>query len=164
MFTRIATSACALCLMTGPALAAEFFFTADISGLNEVPANGSPATGLLTGTYDDVANEFSFDWSITDNLLGDPTAAHIHNAPAGVNGGVVFPFSPGAFPLVGSDTWSGLSAGQVSELFAGNMYANFHTTAFPGGEIRGQIELIPAPGAAGLLALAGFGVARRRRG
>jgi hypothetical protein len=28
----------------------------------------------------------------------------------------------------------------VDELRAGNLYVNFHTTQFPGGEIRGQLR------------------------
>ncbi|MFU8828724.1 MAG: CHRD domain-containing protein, partial [Phycisphaerales bacterium] len=57
--------------------------------------------------------------------------------------------------------WTDLSAEMVDELFAGNLYLNFHTTAFPGGEIRGQI--VPTPGAAGVLAGAALMGLRRRR-
>lgn len=99
---------------------------------------------------------------ITDNLIGDPASpgAHIHNAPAGSNGPIVFGFSSGAWDLNGSATWNDLSQSHVDELFAGNLYINFHTTAFPGGEVRGQI--VPTPGT---LALAGVGllaISRRR--
>jgi hypothetical protein len=81
-------------------------FTAVLSGLFEVPANGSPAIGSMLGTYDSVANTFSFSWEISDNLLGAPASpgAHIHNAPAGVNGPVIFGFAEpdGTWPLVGN--------------------------------------------------------------
>ncbi len=160
------TAAVAAALAIAPAAsAAEFVFFANLSGLNEVPANNSPAIGFMAGVYDDVANTFSFSWVITDNLIGTPASpgAHIHNAPAGSNGPVVFGFAnpDGSWALDGSAVWSGLSQDNVDALFAGNLYLNFHTTAFPGGEVRGQI--LPTPG---VLAMAGAGLAfaaRRRR-
>jgi hypothetical protein len=69
--TRVAAVA-AIVIAAGAASAAEFVFFANLSGLNEVPANNSPALGFMAGVYDDVANTFSFSWVITDNLLGAP--------------------------------------------------------------------------------------------
>jgi hypothetical protein len=149
----------------GAASAAEFVFYSFISGLNEVPANNSPALGFMAGVYDNVANTFSFNWVITDNLIGTPASpgAHIHFGAAGTNGPVVFGFNnpDGTWALNGSAVWSNLSQVNIDALFAGNLYINFHTTAFPGGEVRGQI--VPTPG---VLAMAGAGLAfaaRRRR-
>lgn len=142
-------------------------FTAVINGLQEVPANGSPTTGTLTGSYNSGTNSFSFSWDLTDNLIGDPSSpgAHIHNAPAGSNGPVLFGFNnpDGTWPLSGSAMWTGLSTSQVDDLFAGNMYINFHTTEFAGGEVRGQIFVVPTPGSAGILAGAALLGLRRRR-
>ncbi len=124
---------------------AEFQFEAVIDA--DQAGTPSPATGLLTGVYDDVANTFTFEWTITDNLIGNPSSpgAHIHAAPAGSNGGVVFAMSGGAWPLSGNATWSGLSGANVNALFNGGLYANFHTSAFPGGEVRGQIFEVEPP-------------------
>lgn len=132
---------------------------------NDLSGTPSPAAGMLTGEYDDVANTFSFSYEISDELIGTPAApgAHLHNAPAGSNGPIVFAFATGEWDLSGAFVWSGLTAGQVDELFAGNIYANFHTTDYPGGEVRGQITVVPAPAGLGLLGLAGLGVTRRRR-
>ena len=154
-----------LALTAGTALAGTTAFEATITSDQEPTDTGSPATGTLIGEYDSVANTFSFSYEITGSLLGTPSApgAHIHNAPAGSNGGIVFAFATGAWNLSDSFVWTGLSTAQVDELFAGNMYANFHTDQFPGGEIRGQIGVVPAPAAVGLLGLAGLAAARRRR-
>ncbi|GAB4384092.1 MAG: CHRD domain-containing protein [Phycisphaerales bacterium] len=140
-------------------------FSADIDGVQS--GSGSPAVGNLTGQYDAVANSFSFSWSISDDLIGSPSfpGSHIHRAPPGSNGPVVFAFNDpdGTWPLIGSAVWSGLSADDVTDLFAGNLYVNFHTTQFPGGEVRGQILLVPAPQGAGLVLLGALGIVSRRR-
>lgn len=157
----------AAALFTTPALASVSLFTATIDGDQETTPSGSPATGTLTGEYDSVANTFSFSWTITDNLIGMPASpgAHLHNAPAGSNGGIVFGFNEpdGTWALSGSAVWENIDAGLVSELFAGNIYANYHTSSFPGGEVRGQITLVPAPATAATLGLLGLAAARRRR-
>jgi hypothetical protein len=45
----------------------------------------------------------------------------------------------------------------------GRAYLNIHTTAFPGGEIRGFLIAVPAPATGAVLAMAGLVAARRRR-
>lgn len=150
--------------LTACAAADVTHFFADIDGVQS--GSGSPAVGNLTGQYDAVANTFSFSWSISDDLIGSPAfGSHIHNAPPGFNGPVVFAFHNlnGTWPLIGSAAWSGLSAHDITSLFAGNLYVDFHTTQFPGGEVRGQILLVPGPQTAGLLLVATLGIVRRRR-
>jgi hypothetical protein len=43
---------------------------------------------------------------------------------------------------------------QLSNLLEGHAYINFHTTQFPGGEVRGQIVPLPPTALTGLLGLA----------
>ncbi len=68
-------------------------------------------------------------------------AAHIHEAAIGSNGPVIVPMTETA---AGSGIWTAaagatLTPTQYQSLLAGNLYFNAHSTAFPGGEIRGQI-------------------------
>ena len=65
------------------------------------------------------------------------TAAHIHVAPAGQNGPVLFPLSGG--PTMWSGITAAMTADQFTTLEQEGMYVNIHTGGNPGGEIRGQI-------------------------
>jgi hypothetical protein len=131
---------------------------------NAGAGTGSPGTGLMTGTLDDVTNEFSWDisWS---GLLGTETVAHFHgpampnqNAGVQVNFGAISGLTS---PSVGSTTITGP---QADDLVAGLWYVNIHTDEQPGGEIRGQVEVIPEPFSVALLAagLVALTAVRRR--
>ena len=67
------------------------------------------------------------------------TVGHIHRAPAGVNGLVIFGFTPTP-PLspVGPLTWA-IPNTELVNLTSAGMYMQFHTQLNPGGEIRGQL-------------------------
>ena len=67
------------------------------------------------------------------------TAAHIHEGAAGKNGPVIIPLTKSG------DTYSvpagtKLSASQLTEFKAGNLYVNVHSDANKGGEIRAQLK------------------------
>ena len=64
-----------------------------------------------------------------------------------------------ANPAVGSAT---ISASQETDLLAGLWYVNVHSTAFGGGEIRGQV-LVPEPGMLGLVAVGVLALVVRSR-
>lgn len=132
----------------------------------EVPPTSSSAAGAGQLLYDTVAHTFSLDVMMFGINLTDVTGYHLHNAPAGTNGPIVINLVPlGSFQNSGLGIRLQLSGVSIStfepQLFAGNLYFNIHSTAFPGGEARGQI--VPAPAGAGLLAMGGLVAARRRR-
>jgi uncharacterized repeat protein (TIGR01451 family) len=110
------------------------YFSA-LSGANEVPPNGSTATGTGAYTYNFATRVLT--WNITHSLPA-LTGAHFHLGAAGVNGGVVIPLDHTTNPITGSAV---LTAQQQGYLVNATLYVNLHTAAFPGGEIRDQLWL-----------------------
>jgi len=162
---RLAAIAAAA-LITSGANATIWVFMSSLSGANEVPPNGSQATGTSSGTYDDVTNVFMMDTSAT-GFSANVTAAHVHVAPIGINGGVLFPLTG----VTGSTNYTShdmavLSASEELDFLAGNFYVNIHSVEFPGGEVRGQLEpsAVPEPSTIiGMIAALGIFAASRRR-
>lgn len=121
--------------------AAQTSLSAALAGTNEV-ANGDPdGTGRAVVTIN--ATTGAVTWNISAFNILTPSAAHIHRAVAGVNGGVVFDFSAN---LTGSGTMTTALATEILGNPAG-FYVNVHTSAHPGGAIRGQLtaSALPAP-------------------
>jgi hypothetical protein len=115
-----------------------------LNGASERP-NPVVTTGTGSGILTLIGNQLTYDISYS-GLSGTATAAHIHG-PAGLEtaAGVLFPLSAaGAFGasgrLAGTAT---LTAEQLAALAGGLTYANIHTAANGGGEIRGQVNLSP---------------------
>ena len=155
-------------LLSVNASAATINLFASIDGSQEVPPNGSPGTGTAVMTFDDITNLLS--WNITySGLDGTPTLSHFHGpAPVGVNAGVqvnIVANSGGsiASPMIGSAT---ITNDQEADLLSGLWYINIHSILYPGGEIRGQVEVVPIPAAiwlfgSGLIGL--IGLVRRKQ-
>jgi hypothetical protein len=104
----------------------------------EVPAKDSAGTGIVTATLDTQTNEFKYHVEFS-GLTGPVVAAHFHGpAAAGANAKPQLPIktSPITSPIDGTAT---LTPEQAKELVDGKWYFNLHTSANPGGEIRGQI-------------------------
>ncbi len=105
---------------------------------NEVPARASDGYGDAIGIFNNDTKVLSLRINYY-NLKAALTAWHIHKAPPGVNGSVVFNFGPpqpSAFLYVSPP----LTADQENDLKTGNYYVNLHTSVYPGGEIRGQLQ------------------------
>jgi hypothetical protein len=113
---------------------------------NEVHDVLSGATGTATGVLrtDDtltVSGSFANLESALQNV-GDLGPAHVHQAPAGEDGGVVFPLEVAADEAMTSGRFGAtvdVSAEQIETLLAGGMYVNVHTSGFGAGEVRGQL-------------------------
>ena len=148
---------------------------------NENPVVAGTATGgeLLGGIeFDDVTRVLTIraGWGTVNgftDLTGSATAGHLHIAPAANpltgNGGV-------AIGLDNLPSWNAtasaggvngtvtVAAGDVAALLAGRFYMNVHTAANPGGELRGNLVVVPEPTASvfGLAALGLLSLRRRR--
>jgi hypothetical protein len=174
----LAAALAAAALFPAPARADLITFTADLMGSQETPPNLSPAIGHGDFVYDSIAHTITFDVTYS-GLVAGATVSHFHDGPPGVAAPVVHGVSiiPGSTSgeLVGiwssTDLVEPLTPVLEAELLAGNIYFNIHSTTFPGGEIRGQLEqvstAVPEPGSLTLLAMGALGLAgyrwRRRR-
>jgi hypothetical protein len=130
-------TAIALALMTfaaGSALAGAV--QVKLGGDQEVPPVQTSASGSGTITVND---DKTVSGSVTTTGLKG-TMAHIHEAPAGKNGGVAVPLEK-----KGDNEWAvpagaKLTDDQYKAFKAGNLYVNVHSDANKGGEIRGQLK------------------------
>lgn len=120
-------------LLALPGSAFARVYDVKLSGAQEVPANDSAATGECLAYLNDAQNQLTV---ICKHDVAGATAAHIHRAPAGENGSPILPFDNAASPFKGVFS---VSAQDVADLMAGNLYVNVHSGAFADGEIRGQI-------------------------
>ena len=134
-------------------------FSATLSGFNETPQTlFSSGIGTFTATLSDDGTTLTYTLSYTG--LTGAFAAHIHLGAPGTSGGVsAFLCGGGDKPLcpdssgtvtgtitaadvigpAGQGLTVGNFAGFIASMRAGATYANVHTSAHPGGEIRGAI-------------------------
>lgn len=117
--------------------------SATMNAAQETTANTSTGTGTVSGTYNATTNSLQYNVTWT-GLTGTATLGHFHGpALAGTNASPVITFN-----LVNNGT-AGTASGtitltdaQETDLLAGKWYANIHTTANGGGEIRGQVSAV----------------------
>jgi hypothetical protein len=145
---------CALALY-GVAQARHGALQTRMNGAQEINAEtGEPGAGDPDGTgsakiqLHPEADQVCF--KLTWSNIGSPHAAHIHEAEAGSNGGVVVPLFVGDTPL--PSTISGVNGctGDVDDALSerirsnpAGFYVNLHNEEYPGGAIRGQLKHTP---------------------
>ena len=141
--------------------------TANLQSETEVPSISSPAHGRFEAEIDDDSVEYQLSF---EDLQGVVTQSHIHIAQPNVNGGIMVwlcntttnpgpatfkgpacPAAPGGTVTgiiqaadVLAVTPQGIAAGEFDEFVAALKkelaYVNVHSSLFPGGEIRGQVN------------------------
>jgi hypothetical protein len=143
---------------------AQWTFQATLTGLGENPVNGSTATGFGTVILNAAQTQITVNESWAGLIGGPATASHIHG-PGGVgtNASVLFPFSGVPAATSGSipEQTFAITPTQVGYLFSGFLYMNVHDATFGGGEIRGQLLLVPEPSTLALLGLGAGAIATR---
>lgn len=134
-------------------------FRTHLSGDNEVPSVETNAQGQAKFQLDETGDELGYKLIVAN--IENVSMAHIHNAPAGENGGVVVWLYPEGGPppqqiegrfdgvlaestITAGDLVGPLADGSLDDLVSiireGNAYVNVHTTQHPAGEVRGQIR------------------------
>ena len=127
---------------------------AALDGGNEVPAVATGSAGTAVVTWNTTTKTGTYRVDVYNMPVGT-TASHIHVGADNVGGPVVINFTVPAggisndFALSGTFACSdvvvraaqGINSCEDFEqaLLLGNTYVNVHSTANPGGEVRGQL-------------------------
>ncbi len=135
---------------------------ARLTGFQQVPPIFTHGSGTFTATVREGSIRFTLTYS---NLSSPAFMAHLHFGQRAVNGGIFVwlcggggkPACPAgtkvtatvtgtitAKDIVATSPDQGLPAGDLAAALQaienGEAYANVHTSRFPGGEIRGQVN------------------------
>ena len=150
-----------LALVAAPASAQTFTLTASLSGAGQATQT---TNGLNTGAFGDAvvtvniaAQTLTYTVRVF-NLPSGVSASHIHVGADKTAGPVVVNFAPPVpasndFDFTGVVKFSEFvlrpdqgirsSDDMVQAILGGNSYVNVHSSANPGGEIRGQLIVKP---------------------
>jgi hypothetical protein len=139
---------------------------ATLSTFDQVPSVFAKSSGSFEAEINDDGT-ISFTLSYAD-MSSSVVQAHIHFGASRTNGGVMVflcggakPACPASGKVTGTITAADVSvlptsngdsvipqgiqpadlSGMTEAIRSGNTYVNVHTTTFPGGELRGQVEI-----------------------
>ena len=151
-----------LAVSAAPASAQDRYtqFVCHLSGTHEVPAVSTPsAEGICAALISPDESSINVI-ALYSGLQGTASQAHLHLGQTDVSGGIVIHLcgSGGKAPCPAAGTLNvtvgaadvvalpaqGIAAGELAEVIRairrGLVYMNVHTDAFPGGEVRGQLQ------------------------
>ncbi len=139
--------------LSGTAMAEIFAFiqmplTPSQEATATATAPASDGYGTVTALYDDATKILTYNvvWQLNEGSTVSNN--HLHG-PAGVGTAAGVAVSLPTLPATNSGRFGGtatLSDTQETDLLAGNMYFNIHSTLAPGGELRGQMIQNPTSG------------------
>jgi hypothetical protein len=109
------------------------------TGSEEIPPVVAGGSVQVTFVFDDVTNDISYAATISGLSADLVTAAHFHRAPRGTNGPIIYTLSDKGFTQISGV--QRLTAADVADLRAGNLYFNAHSKENPGGFARFQLVL-----------------------
>lgn len=146
-------------LLISLSVQAQNVFEAQLLGSNQAPPVSSQAGGTCKAVLSEDNSQFGIGCTYVGLTPEAPPgvmgSVHIHNGAPGTNGNIILDLSPalttGSFGAGdGGRRFDGsiqatvpITAEQVQQLRAGNLYVNIHTAAHPSGEIRGQLVAAP---------------------
>jgi CHRD domain len=113
-------------------------FAVPMVSAQEVPSNASSAAGTGLLVLDPLSRQLVATVTVTGMTA---TGTHIHSAAVGANGPVIFPLTETPAGSGGWATAAGatMTDAQIATLNSGGLYFNSHSSAFPSGQVRGQI-------------------------
>jgi len=137
-------------------------FRATLDGYHETPLSISTgATGSFEARLNPAGDQLTYELQYSELEGGNVLFAHVHIGQKGTTGGVMFflcggggqPACPNppatvtgtvtAANIIGP-AGQGVAPGEfqavIDAMRAGSAYANVHTTVYPSGEIRGQVN------------------------
>ncbi len=144
-------------LVSAPAQAQTFNFTAALSGGNEIPAVNTGSAGTATVSLNATTGVVTYRVDVYNMPVGT-TAGHFHAGAAGTVGPTVVNFTIATgisndYAITGTASATDLTLRAAQgigswedfqqALLLGNIYVNMHSTNNPGGEIRGQLVRVP---------------------
>lgn len=114
-------------------------FTISMDSSQVTSTVNSSAAGTGWAILTDSASIPSLSYGMTiAGLSSSYTASHFHIGNMGTDGTVVHPFSFTDSSAYG--TWSGIDDNDLLALVRNGLYVNVHTSNYPSGEIRGQVN------------------------
>ena len=136
-FSSLLVGVLAAALLAAPVVAGSRM-TAQLSGASEVPAADPDGSGTAVVRVNTGKGIICYELTVSG--IAPATAAHIHQAPEGINGPVVVPLQA---PTAGSSSDCIEVVRSLAKAIASSpqdYYVNVHNAEYPAGAVRGQLS------------------------